>query len=44
MFKAGFPVFAFFKDEIEASKSLKAFFHSQDDNKIFFGTFSFYLR
>ena len=26
MFKAGFPVFAVFKDELEARKLLKAFF------------------
>ena len=29
---AGFPVFAFFKDELEARKSLKAFFYSQNYN------------
>ena len=32
------------KDELEARKSLKAFFYSQNYNKIFFETFSFYLR
>ena len=30
MFKAGFPVFAFFKDELEARKLFKAFFYSQN--------------
>ena len=30
MFLAGFPVFAFFKDELEARKSRKAFFYSQN--------------
>ena len=30
--KAGFPMFAFFKDELEVRKSLKAFFYSQDYN------------
>ena len=29
---AGFPVFAFFKDDLEARKSLKAFFYSQNYN------------
>ena len=42
--KAGFPMFAFFKDELEAKKSLKAFFYSQNYTEIFFGTISFYLR
>ncbi|MCG8405745.1 MAG: hypothetical protein MI923_11155, partial [Phycisphaerales bacterium] len=27
---AGFPLFSFFKDELEARKSLKAFFYSQN--------------
>ena len=35
---------AFFKDELEAKKSLKAFFYSQNYNQMFFGTFSLYLR
>ena len=43
-FKVGFPMFAFFKDELEAKKSLKAFFYSQNYTEIFFGTISFYLR
>ena len=30
MFLAGFLVFAFFKDELEARKSRKAFFYSQN--------------
>ena len=34
-------MFAFFKDELEARKSLKAFFNSQNYNKIVSGTFSF---
>ena len=37
-------MFAIFKDELDARKSLKAFFYSQNYTKIFFGTFSFYLR
>ena len=34
-------MFAFFKDELEARKSLKAFINSQNYNKIFSGKFSF---
>ena len=30
MFYAGFPAFAYFKDEPEARKLLKAFFYSQN--------------
>ena len=30
MFQDSFPVFAFFKDELEARNSLKAFFYSQN--------------
>ena len=44
---AGLPVFAFFKHELlEARKSLKVFFLQPNSSysKIFFGTFSFYLR
>ena len=29
MFSAGFPVFAFFKEELKAGKSLKAFFKAR---------------
>ena len=32
MFGAVFLVFVFFKDELEARKSLKAFFYSQNYN------------
>ena len=32
MFYAGFPVLLLFKDELEARKSLKAFFYSQNYN------------
>ena len=43
MFKAGFSMFAFFQDELEARKSLKDFlFTAKTINKfIFFGTFFF---
>ena len=37
-------MFAIFKDELDARKSLKAFFYSQNYNQIFFGTFSLYLQ
>ena len=33
MFSAGFPVFAFFEDELAARKSLKPFFYSQNCTK-----------
>ena len=32
-----------FKDELEARKSLIAFFYSQNYNQIFFGTFKFLI-
>ena len=35
MFLAGLPVFALFKDELEARKLLKAFFYSQNSLKRF---------
>ena len=43
-FVSRLPDACFFKDELEARKSLKAFVYSQNYNEIFFGTFSFYSR
>ena len=40
-FVSQLPSVCFFKDELEARKSLKAFFYSQNYNEIFFGKFSF---